>query len=798
MENTMDAQGGIVQCITEAFFGDTDEDAEDEEEEEEDEEEEEENERTRVVDMWMNVLHAALTLYSVWSYLLTYVPDNASMMCRASHMIIVPLFKPVAASMWPALMPLVQFAHWNSKRLTKRPEDYGNMSVLPGERPFEYNWLSFLYVVLVAVAFSIYVFATIPMWPLLILFSFVILTAVFGIVFFFMHVPVEFLRGRAFFCCRCRLWCFDKDDLVYMDNDELENLKYLLPKDIDQNLVPDGEDEKRRFYGQYTWDANDGDTGNDELTENINMLTLKSLTVVPIASCIGSLFFAPFYLGEASFSELVDSYMPTFNWSIFIFDLPTFSFHFDFEWNFVFQWPTNLELNFQIPMLVSFGLLLFDYSSKLVWFIYKTTKKRCCKINKKWFHLAAWTVMLPLKFGSFSFIVCEYLWEVLVLAAVVMMVAVKVALYGFLLIIYNLMFCCVPLYLRRTGNETHAMSRGWSVLYKTFGSFDSPVVRRTRAAFVAQYHSTWLIRVFSCFMSSHINKSLDRSGELDTGTIRRWCINNENNKAIDTVDVSNVDIGPEGMNLIIQMVAKNKHVQRVNLFNKSLGDKGISEICKIRHLIELRLQSNHIGDGGAVWLSGLINESQALEILDLSNNNITNAGVRALSKAVERHTSLETLKLSKNSIENDGAESIVNMLKNNAVLRKLEVEGNNISSEWVAQIKYWFDLQNKFKDETCLELKCPHYREYTLWCEALKASKTLKEMRLRLQNVDVTDPARLDEVRCVRTLGKALKINTTLQILNLSNNKISNGSALGDALKVNTSLTQIGLEHNEI
>ena len=175
------------------------------------------------------------------------------------------------------------------------------------------------------------------------------------------------------------------------------------------------------------------------------MLTLKSLTVVPIASCIGSLFFAPFYLGESSFSELVDSYMPTFNWSIFIFDLPTFSFHFDFEWNFVFQWLTDLELNFQIPMLVSFGLLLFDYSSKLVWFIYKTTKKSCCKINKKPFHCAAWAIMLPLKFGSFSFIVCEYLWELLVLVTVVMMVAVKVALYGFLLIIYNLMFCCVPL-----------------------------------------------------------------------------------------------------------------------------------------------------------------------------------------------------------------------------------------------------------------------------------------------------------------------------------------------------------------
>ena len=128
------------------------------------------------------------------------------------------------------------------------------MAVLPGVQPFEYNWLSFLYVSFVAMAFSVYVVATVPIWPLMFLFSLIILPTVFGIVFFFMHVPVEIMRGRASFCCRCRLWCYDKDDLIYMDEKELDGLATLLPDGVDRIGFTNntGEAEKRKYFSKFT------------------------------------------------------------------------------------------------------------------------------------------------------------------------------------------------------------------------------------------------------------------------------------------------------------------------------------------------------------------------------------------------------------------------------------------------------------------------------------------------------------------------------------------------------------------
>ena len=191
---------------------------------EEYEEYEEESERSKVNNMWMNVLHAALTLYVVWSYLVANVPKGASMTCRAAHMIVVPLFKPVAMSMWPALMPLVQFAYWQDERKGDHPEEYAKKAVLPGRRPFDFHWLSFMYASFVGVGFFLYLLATILVWPLLIVYSYIILFSIVGIVFAFLHVPREFLLGRAMFCCRCRAKWFEKDDLIYMSDGELKRM----------------------------------------------------------------------------------------------------------------------------------------------------------------------------------------------------------------------------------------------------------------------------------------------------------------------------------------------------------------------------------------------------------------------------------------------------------------------------------------------------------------------------------------------------------------------------------------------
>ena len=82
----------------------------------------ENEEKAEFVEMLMNVMHAAITIYLAINYWYTYLPNTAGqpfdrqLICRAAHLTVMPLFKPVSIAMWPALMPLLQFAHWQATR----------------------------------------------------------------------------------------------------------------------------------------------------------------------------------------------------------------------------------------------------------------------------------------------------------------------------------------------------------------------------------------------------------------------------------------------------------------------------------------------------------------------------------------------------------------------------------------------------------------------------------------------------------------------------------------------------------
>ena len=132
--------------------GEGDGDEAEEEEEDDEEKDEEDSERTKVVEMWTNVIHAALTLYTIWSYLVVHVPVGASGMCRAAHTIVVPLFKPATASMWlpSCLWYNMHNGKWNDSVNIQRLYE---KAVLPGVQPFGFHWLSFLCVAFVGIAF---------------------------------------------------------------------------------------------------------------------------------------------------------------------------------------------------------------------------------------------------------------------------------------------------------------------------------------------------------------------------------------------------------------------------------------------------------------------------------------------------------------------------------------------------------------------------------------------------------------------------------------------------------------------
>ena len=121
----------------------------------------ENEDKAEFVEMLMNVMHAGITIYLAINYWYTYLPKTVGLPFNR-HLprspTVLPLFKPVSIAMWPALMPLLQFAHWQATR--KKPLNEYQDGVLPGTQPFAMNWLSLTYAYLVGVCWLVYMLAT--------------------------------------------------------------------------------------------------------------------------------------------------------------------------------------------------------------------------------------------------------------------------------------------------------------------------------------------------------------------------------------------------------------------------------------------------------------------------------------------------------------------------------------------------------------------------------------------------------------------------------------------------------------
>eukprot|EP00945_MAST-04E_sp_MAST-4E-sp1_P002274 g2274.t1 len=496
------------------------------------------------------------------------------------------------------------------------------------------------------------------------------------------------MKGRALFCCRCRLWCYDKDDLEDLDDDELERLGVLLPETKPYENKDSIGERKEQFH-EYLWDASKEYT-NQNMSANIDMLTLKALTVLPIASFIGALFFVPFYYGSASYGKLVEGFVPALNWNILSFDFPTFSFKFKFDVDFFFKWPTELDLNFQMPMIMSIGLFVYDLSSQLVWWLFFITKKKkCCKDKKgknritMWhFNLGRWIVHVPLTIGREAFRFCEYLW----LRLLAVLIVVAFSLYGmFLAAALPLLYSCLPIMFLFQYKKEDRLVRVWWYLFnsllfvdETSGKpFSNHVIFGARAAFVSQYGTTWLVKnaFRRCLlknnrMSAALTLSLTTKSTEDN-FYADWVIEiikgnlkgvkdeiltyNGTTKAITTrygllagTDDTSIYVLQTRVELdastVLQWVKNNEENPALKdiKINSNLGDSGAKEIAKLignkksKQVTHINLEKTGIGKDGAIAIGKALEKNTTLTILNLTENkNITDEGYKAIGQGLQ-------------------------------------------------------------------------------------------------------------------------------------------------------------------
>ena len=236
------------------------------------------------------------------------------------------------------------------------------------------------------------------------------------------------------------------------------------------------------------------------------------------------------------------------------------------------------------------------------------------------------------------------------------------------------------------------------------------------------------------------------------------------------LDLSKVELRSEDIDAVVDALRKSKTLESVTMDKCKLKDEGVEKIANgLRNgnhlqLKKVSLRQNAIGNKGAQCLDFLFRGSSTLEELDLSENSISSRGAGAILTAFHENTNtvIQILNLSQNEIwdMDDGS-----FLSSNKTLKVLNLDGNFMHDEGAEQI-----------------------------ARAISVNRVTVIEKLFIGWNGISDEG-------ATALAKMMEENSTLQVLGLAENDISNtgARAILSALAVNTSVREIsGLYHNQI
>ena len=129
--------------------------------------------------------------------------------------------------------------------------------------------------------------------------------------------------------------------------------------------------------------------------------------------------------------------------------------------------------------------------------------------------------------------------------------------------------------------------------------------------------------------------------------------------------------------LYSQTPDKVRHLVSLRLEGNHIGDTGVKVLCEAlahcRHLETLDLASNNIGSKGGTAIGMLLGKSPKLTEVDFSRNCIRGGGAAALAFGLAKSRSLLWCDISMNSFNNQAARTLARSLKKNAVLTHLDI-----------------------------------------------------------------------------------------------------------------------------
>uniref|UniRef100_A0A8C6T1N9 NLR family, CARD domain containing 3 n=1 Tax=Neogobius melanostomus TaxID=47308 RepID=A0A8C6T1N9_9GOBI len=258
------------------------------------------------------------------------------------------------------------------------------------------------------------------------------------------------------------------------------------------------------------------------------------------------------------------------------------------------------------------------------------------------------------------------------------------------------------------------------------------------------------------------------------------------NRTLKSLNLRSNNIGSKGTRLLAEALKMNQTLVSVNLQNNGIeveGARALAEALKTNQTLKkLILCSNHLGDKGTIALAEALTINHTLLVLQLQSNSISNKGMTALTEALRLNRGLESLNLRENSIGVAGAKAIAQALYENCTLQDLDLTANLLHDEGVQAIAGAIKFNQGL---TSLQMRCG---------QAFKKQLTMSLplfFSLRGNTVGIEG---------AKALANALKINRSLQFLNLQENSLGMDGAIfiATALKGNHQLSYINLQGNGV
>lgn len=214
------------------------------------------------------------------------------------------------------------------------------------------------------------------------------------------------------------------------------------------------------------------------------------------------------------------------------------------------------------------------------------------------------------------------------------------------------------------------------------------------------------------------------------------------------------------------------HLENVSLSGKNL----LLLVCALKMntvLKELYLGENNLQPADGAHLYQLIIGNSSIQMIDLRNNQLQDCGLRHIcdalrNKEAAQKSALSALVLWNNRLTGASIESLANALKENNKLETLNIGSNNLSLEGIVALKPALlansSLQRLGLQATNLDCQC-----------AIVLAECLADNNVMVR-VDLRDNAQIGSAGLL-ALHLAMKMNTSITLLNLDNSCANSGSA---------------------